>query len=266
MNSKKSLVSLHYYPIKGCKVIDCRRMKVNPMGPEMDRRWMIVDEKGRFISQRQEPKMALIGTAIDQKGLTLRIPGEGEHRIAIFNEGPRKEVAIWDDVCLGIDQGDEIAERLSRFLGRECRLVFMPDSTHRPINPKYAGPEAQVGFADRFSFLLISEASLEDLNSRLDRPVPMNRFRPNLVVSGCRPFEEDGWKRIRIGQIHFSIAKPCSRCTVTTVDQSTAEKGDEPLKTLATYRKQEKGIMFGQNLVHLDQGFLSVGDSVEIIE
>lgn len=262
----KTIVSLHFYPIKGCKGIDLQRAKVGPMGPEMDRRWMIVDSNGRFISQRQEPLMALIGAKVENKHLALQIPNWPELRIAILDKGSRREVSIWDDVCFAIDQGDEIAGLLSRFLGRECRLVFMPDSTHRPVNPKYAGPESQVGFADRFSFLLISEASLQDLNRRLERPVPMNRFRPNLVISGCQPFEEDMWKRIRIGEIHFKIAKPCSRCTVTTVDQSTGQKGEEPLKTLAGYRKQEKGIMFGQNLVHGNQGVLSIGDALEILE
>ncbi len=266
MNLKKSIASLHFYPIKGCRVIDCRKVVVNPMGPEMDRRWMIVDPNGRFISQRQEPRMALIGTAVDKGGLTLQIPNEPDTWIPISNEGQRKEVGIWDDVCLAIDQGEEVSERLSRFMGRDCRLVFMPDSTHRPVNPKYTGPESKVGFADRFSFLLISEASLDELNSRLAVPVPMNRFRPNLVISGCKPYEEDTWKRIRIGKIHFKIAKPCSRCTVTTVDQATGQRGEEPLKTLAAYRKQEKGIMFGQNLVHENQGFLSAGDSVEVLE
>jgi len=263
---KKNLVSLHFYPIKGCKGIARDSLSVNPMGPEMDRRWMIVDPNGRFISQRQEPRMALIGTHLEKKHLSIGIPSETEYRIAISNEGLRSEVSIWDDVCLGIDQGDEIAGRLSRFLNRECRLIFMPDDTKRPVNPKYAGPESQVGFADRFSFLLISEASLQDLNSRLEHSVPMNRFRPNLVISGCGPYEEDTWKRIRIGNIFFKIAKPCSRCTVTTVDQSTGQRGEEPLRTLASYRKQEKGIMFGQNLVHQNQGVLSLGDTLEVLE
>ena len=258
---------MHFYPIKGCKAIDLNSASVGAMGPEMDRRWMIVDSNGRFISQRQEPSMALIETEWKGNVLTVRVPNGPPHSIPFANQGPKREVSIWDDICEAIDQGDAIAKWLSHFLGRECRLVFIPDDSKRRVNPKYApNPDSIVGFADRFPFLLISEASLHDLNKRLEHPIPMNRFRPNLVVSGCGPFEEDTWKRIRIGNIIFKAAKPCSRCTVITVDQNTGEKGEEPLKTLATYRKMEKGILFGQNLVHENQGVLSVGEIVEILE
>jgi uncharacterized protein YcbX len=147
------------------------------------------------------------------------------------------------------------------------RLVFMPDASRRQVNQNYApSPDDVVGFADGYPFLLISEASLKDLNQRLNAPVPMNRFRPNLVISGCLPYEEDTWKWIRIGEVRFKVAKPCARCIVTTVDQSTGEKGVEPFQTLAAYRKQEKGIMFGQNLIHTTQGVLSIGQTVEVLE
>lgn len=267
MNLKKKLVSLHFYPVKGCKAIDLNFASVGPMGPEMDRRWMIVDANGRFISQRQESLMALIGTEWKENVLTIRIPKEPPLYISLSNLGPRRQVSIWDDVCEAIDQGDAIAERLSHFLHRECRLVFIPDDSKRRVNPKYApSPESIVGFADRFPFLLISEASLQDLNKRLEHPILMNRFRPNLVVSGCEAYEEDTWRRIRIGNVIFKAAKPCSRCIVTTIDQTTGQRGEEPLKTLAAYRKMEKGILFGQNLVHENHGVLSVGERVEILE
>jgi hypothetical protein len=140
----------------------------------------------------------------------------------------------------------------------------MPESTFRPVNSHYATDNEQVSFTDGFPFLLISEASLQDLNKRLDEPVPMNRFRPNLVVSGCEAFAEDSWRQIRIGSISFNVVKPCERCVITTVDQALGIRGKEPLQTLSQYRRQNGKILFGQNLIHTSLGALQVGDSVEI--
>lgn len=267
MNKQKSLSALHIYPIKSCKGLNLTSVSVGPKGPGFDRRWMVIDANGRFISQRQFHKMALIDILQDDNELIIKIPNNPEYRMPIFSSGEQKQVSIWKDTSLGVDQGDEIAHLLSRFLETECRLVFMPDTSFRQVDQKYAlRNNDDVGFADGYPFLLISEASLEELNCRLQEPILMDRFRPNLVIKGCEPFEEDTWKFIRIGEIYFQVAKPCSRCIVTTIEQSTGKKGLEPLQTLATYRKQEKGIMFGQNLIHQNNGILQVGDELEVLE
>lgn len=267
-STKKSLINLYFYPVKSCKGIQTHMIQVTKKGPAMDRRWMIVNKEGHFITQRNYPSLALIETEIEDSILTMQIPGYCKITVPVSLKGPKCLVKVWRDTCEAIDQGDAIAEQLSQFLGFDCRLVFMPDFTFRQVDQIYStNPQDDIGFADGFPFLLISSASLEDLNSRLDHsPLLMNRFRPNLVISHCEPYEEDAWKLIRIGQIVFHVAKPCSRCVVTTINQESGEKGLEPLQTLATYRKKEKGIMFGQNLIHQNEGTLFVGDTLEVLE
>jgi uncharacterized protein YcbX len=176
-------------------------------------------------------------------------------------------VEVWGDECKAIPASPAAHEWMSQYLGMDCRVVYMPEDSIRLVNPKYAiAPTDHVSFADGFPFLLISQASLDDLNQRLETPLPMNRFRPNFVVSGCTSFAEDTWKRIRIGTMEFHLVKPCARCIVTTVDQQTADRGQEPLRTLAQYRMQDGKILFGQNLVAVGVGQVSVGDAVEVLE
>jgi hypothetical protein len=175
-------------------------------------------------------------------------------------------VKVWDDVVQAISAGDESKIWFSEFLGSPCQLVFMPEESKRPIEPGYAQNGDIVSFADAFPLLLISQSSLDDLNSRLEKPVPMNRFRPNIVVKGCSPFDEDNWKRINIGGLVLRLAKACSRCVTTTVDQETGIQGKEPLATLSQYRKIDGEVHFGQNAVPESSGTLCIGDSVEIIE
>ncbi|MBA3721108.1 MAG: MOSC domain-containing protein [Parachlamydiaceae bacterium] len=258
---------LQIYPVKSCKGLQRKSIVIQKKGPEHDRRWMLIDSSNRFMSQRQFPQMALIEVTPYDDHLFIRLPNKQEYSIPIQTKDKKIDVVIWKDTCSAIDQGEDIAQALSHFLNTDCRLVFIPDETIRQVNQKYAlNPQDEVGFADGYPFLLISEASLEDLNKKLDRPLPMNRFRPNIVINGCSPYEEDTWKTIRIGEIKFSIVKPCSRCVITTIDQSTAEKSLEPLQMLSTYRKMEKGIMFGQNIIHQNLGILNVGDRIEILE
>jgi hypothetical protein len=173
-------------------------------------------------------------------------------------------VQVWRDVCDAVPLGEEVNRWFSDFLELSCQLVYMDESTFRPVNPSYATNNEQVSFADGFPFLLISEASLQDLNQRLDEPVPMNRFRPNLVVSGCEAFAEDDWREIHIGSISFRVVKPCSRCSITTVEQTTGIRGKEPLLTLAQYRRRSGEIFFGQNLISGELGTLQIGDVVKI--
>jgi uncharacterized protein len=264
---RKYLSSLHIYPVKSFKGLSLQTVEVGAKGPHLDRRLMVIDKDGRFLSQRQHHNMALITTELVGTKLILRAPKKEECEVEITAKGPKREVIIWKDTVLACDQGDMVAKWLSDVLQTDVRLVFMPDETIRQVNQQYAPRVTdQAGFTDGYPFLIISEASLEELNSRLEKPIPMDRFRPSLVISGCSPFEEDTWEKIRIGNIIFDCVKPCSRCIVTTIDQATWEKWLEPLQTLATYRKQEGGIMFGQNAIHQGPGKLSVSDEVEILE
>jgi uncharacterized protein YcbX len=210
--------------------------------------------------------MALIEPDIDAGGgLVLNAPGMPDCRAPAVRIGLEIKVRVWDDWCGSIDQGDEIARWLSDYLECECRLVRLADMTVRHLDERYSR-SGETGFADGFPFLLISEESLTDLNGRLVEPLPMNRFRPNIVATGSSSYAEDGWQTIRIGTLEFRVVKPCARCVITTVDQATGNKGTEPLKTLATYRKSERGVMFGQNLVHCGSGSISVGDPIEVLE
>ena len=260
--------ALYFYPIKSCAGISLEVAEIGPRGIQGDRAFMLIDSAGRFITQREQPRMALIHPAIGEEGgLSVSAQGMPALDIVVNDAGKRYKVGIWKDTCIGVDQGDAIADWFSTFLGASCRLVWMPEDYMRRVNPHYAiGEQDQVGFADGYPFLLISEASLTDLNDRMQRPLPMNRFRPNIVVQGTLPYAEDMWRTIRIGQMTFRIVKPCARCEIPTTDQVTATRSNEPLKTLATYRHAIRGVMFGQNLIHENEGTIRVGDTVEVIE
>ncbi len=242
------------------------QFQLTPKGPESDRRFMVVDETGRFITQRSVAKMAQVATERTSYGIVLRYKDKKSLNLAPLEEGKRLQVTVWKHTVEAIDVGDDAALWMQEVLEIPCRVVYMPDSSRRIVNQEYA-PRAtdEVGFADGYPMLLTTEASLSELNSRLEKSIPMNRFRPNIVLKGTAPFAEDGWKKIRIGTVCIDIVKPCSRCLVIGTDQQTGERFDEPLQTLATYRKREKGIMFGQNCVHESSGLISVGDEVEIL-
>ena len=263
----RCLRGLYHYPIKSCRGTSLTEAVVGARGIVADRHWMVVDAAGNFLSQRELPRMALIAPRLHDRTLEVSAPGAPPLALTRGHPGARIAVTVWDDRCVAIDEGDKAAEWFTTFLGVRCRLVRMPDDEARRVDQAYAGPDDQVGFADGFSFLLTSHASLDDLNGRLDTPLPMNRFRPNIVIDGVTPFEEDGWRRIRIDGITFSVAKPCARCAITTTDQDTAQRSQEPLRTLATFRNVAgKGVMFGQNLVHDRTGVLRVGAMVEVLE
>jgi uncharacterized protein len=261
--------ALNVYPIKSCAGTALDVAQIGPRGIVHDRSFMLVDREGMLITQREQPRMALIRPTISAEGeLTVQAPAMPALMIASNQNGPRYPVTVWGYTVDGIDQGDEMAQWFSGFLGIDCRLALFPNDAIRPVNPKYARSERdQVAFADGYPCLLISEASLADLNTRLERPLPMNRFRPNIVVSGTEPYAEDTWRMIRIGEVTFDIVKPCDRCVITTTDQVTTQRGKEPLKTLARYRQAtDNGVMFGQNLIYANTGTIRVGDRVEIIK
>lgn len=263
------LSAITVYPIKSAAGIPLDRAAVDDFGLRHDRRWMLVDGAGRFLTQRVLPRLALIRVALTDEALEVTAPGMPPLEVPFEPVRPvARQVEVWRDRCeaLGYDGG--VSRWFAEFLGVECGLVYFPADGARPADPAHAPPGTRVGFADGFPFLLISQASLDDLNARLDArhqpPVPMNRFRPNLVIDGCAPFAEDGWREIRVGGIRFTLVKPCARCSIPAVDQATGERGTEPTRTLATYRRRDGKVWFGQNLVHHDRGMLRVGDAVSV--
>lgn len=262
-----SLSTLIYYPIKACRGFEMDETNLERMGLEHDRRMMVVTPEGHFLTQRDYPRLALIAPSISNDKLTLSAPGKQDLTFPILKSGPTRSVDIWRSKgVLAVDQGKLAAGWFSDWLEADVRLVHFAEGYIRKVNQRYAvNPDDHTGFADGYPILLASEESLGDLNARLEKPVPMNRFRPNLVVRGCEPFAEDTWSRIKIGQIEMAVVKPCARCVVTTIDKDTLQQSREPLKTLAAYRKKAGGAMFGQNVIPLNEGRLRLGMSAEIL-
>lgn len=273
------LSEIWIYPIKSLGGIRLQEAEVQPRGLAYDRRWMLTDPDGRFVTQREIPEMALLGTAIE--GEMLRVfrkknPSE-TWQLTLSprpEEMPEVPVQVWNDRCTARRYGPEVNAWFSEQLGQPLQLVYMPDTTRRVADEQYAPSGHYVSFADGFPILIIGQASLDDLNSRLDQPLPMNRFRPNLVITGSRPYEEDSWSQFQISNVPLLGVKPCGRCSITTTDQETARRAAEPLKTLATYRQEGRRILFGQNVVWLHETvqhpaetpLLRVGDAVLLPE
>lgn len=268
-----TLASIHVYPVKSCRGHAVDAALVDRFGLAGDRRFLAVDAAGRFLTQRTLPRLALVTPTLNEGRITLAAPGVGPLDLPLRAESPAEacEVTIWRDTVSATDLGPEAAAWLTGYLGQPARLVTLSPAFRRPVRGSVAPDPDQAAFSDAFPVLLISEASLEDLNQRLDPAIaglPMDRFRPNLVVRGCAAYAEDVWRRIRIGDIVLRAAGPCGRCVVTTTDQQTLDRGKEPLRTLAQYRRGPQGeVYFGQNYVHeTKSGSLRVGDAVEILE
>lgn len=260
------LSSITIYPVKSCAGINLDCVTLDRFGPVGDRRWLVVDERGRFLSQRDQAQLALVRVEQVQGGIRLSL-GDSFIQTAIpGTAAPEVRVSVWEDSVRALLADSSAGEWLSVQLGRPCRLVYMPDTCQRRVDGLYARDGETVSFADGFPLLLISQASLEDLNRRLDKPVPMNRFRPNLVVSGCAPFAEDSWRRIRIGDVEFDVAKSCARCVIPSIDQATARRDGQINRVLAGFRRVNGQVMFGQNLLYQRAGTLSLGDSVEVLD
>ncbi|MEX2591603.1 MAG: MOSC N-terminal beta barrel domain-containing protein [Anditalea sp.] len=260
------LQDIHIYPIKSLGGVRVSEAQVEIRGFQFDRRWMLVDENGRFLSQRTLHELALLQVIIESQGLKIMHKQQPELLHWIPFEPQTNNfipVTVWDDTVIGQLVSPESNDWFSRALGIPCRLVRMPLSTKRHIEEKHAVNQETVSFADAMPFLIIGQKSLDDLNGKLIVPVPMNRFRPNLVFSGGEAFEEDKWEKVKIGECLFKITKPCGRCVVTTVDQETAITGKDPLKTLAQYRTVGKKVLFGQNMIALTTGTVKVGDVVQ---
>ena len=244
------------YPVKSLAGISLESSKVLQKGLELDRRWMLMNSENQFMTQREYPKMTLIKTGIVDGMLELSYNGSSI-RVDPSRVEEENEVNVWDDHFPAFESDPEVNDWISEQLDLRCRLVHMKED--RTVRTKLDRP---VSFADGYPFLVLGESSMEDLNQRLDEPLSILRFRPNIVFEGGEPFEEDHWKRFRIGNLEFEGVKPCVRCTLTTVDPETSEKGVEPLRTLSTYRKIDNGVIFGLNAFASEEGIISVGDSV----
>lgn len=265
------LRSIFTYPIKGCAALSHTQIELDSFGLTGDRRWMIADADGVFLSQRERPALARIQPTFEGGGLRLSAPGMPEIRV-LAEPATRqaRKVVVWDDTCDAFDEGDELARWLGDYLHVAARLVRMADSFARQVDTRFAQSGTQTAFTDGFPVLIVSEASLDELNRRLVErgcdPVPITRFRPNLVIGGCGAFAEDSWHTVQIGRLTLDVVKPCARCVVTTVDQATGTVPDvaEPLATLNTFRKQGSKVMFAQNAIHRAPGTLTAGDEVVI--
>lgn len=244
---------LHIYPVKGCRGIALESVKIASTGFEWDRHWMMVDATGAFITQRTHPRIARIQTAIDNEHLTLEAEGLSPLKVSLLPFGDPTSVVVWRDRCTGLDQGDEASEWLSAAVKDSVRLVRIAAPSDRRANEKFAGPDpTPVSFADGFPILVCNSASLGDLNQRMPEPVPMSRFRPNVVVGGGLPaFAEDRIAAFRIGSVTLRLVKPCTRCVVTSTDQQTGERSTNPLPVLRKFRfdKALLGVTFGENAV-----------------
>ncbi|UOQ55350.1 MOSC domain-containing protein [Hymenobacter cellulosivorans] len=260
------LSDIYIYPVKSLGGIRVTEATVEPRGLRHDRRWLIVDERNQFMTQRQTSEMALLKVLPAYNGflithsarpemLPLYVPFEATPERTLF-------VTIWDDMVFAWRGTPEADAWVSEALGRSCKLVYMSDMVMRPTDDGEV--PGNVSFADAYPFLLVGQASLDELNSRLPEALPMNRFRPNLVFGGGQPYEEESWRNFRIGELLFEGIRPCGRCAVTTIDQQTAQKSAEPLRTMAPYRTQGGKVMFGQNVTGPGSGTLRLGDTLVV--
>lgn len=255
---------LFIYPIKSLGGISLDHARVTDRGFEHDRRWMLVDPNHVFMTQRELPVMALVRVSLGQDGLHVSSRLHPDPLFIPYRpvSDETAEVRVWDDVCGARFVSAEADDWFSSALGRPCRLVYMPDEILRVTDQKYAPPGSITSWADAFPFLLIGQASLDDLNSRLSEALPMNRFRPNIVFTGGAPFFEDSLLDFSVGQVQFRGVKLCARCPIPTTDQETGLRGKEPLRTLTGYRFRNNKVLFGQNLVHRGVGEIAVGDEL----
>jgi len=272
MATPLALSDIYIYPVKSLGGIRLTEAAVGMRGLRYDRRWLIVDARNQFMTQRQIATMALLDVAPAYNGfllthrqrpelLPLYIPFETTRERTLF-------VTIWDDMVFALRGTPAADEWLSEALGQECRLVYMSDMVRREVEPDKPelNPEGQlVSFADGYPYLLVGQAALDDLNERLTAPVLMDRFRPNLVFTGGVPFVEDTWSDFQVGNVPFRAVRACGRCVVTTIDQQTAQKHPATLSTLASYRTVGRKVMFGQNVTTSGQGTIRVGDPLTVL-
>ncbi len=260
---------LFIYPVKSLGGIPVARALLTDRGFEHDRRWMLVDASNRFMTQREWHSMALLQVEIKENGLHIyhkQRPAEGIDIPFLPSIDEKAQVRVWDDTCEARYVCHSADAWLSAMLHTPCRLVYMPDHSRRLVDGRYALHKEITSLSDGYPVLMIGQASLDDLNGRMARPLPINRFRPNIVFSGGHPYEEDTMAHYTMNGIHFYAVKPCARCVMTTIGQEDAVAAKEPLKTLAGYRSRDNKIYFGQNILYAGNGLVRVGDRIEVIE
>jgi len=267
------VASLHTYPVKGCYRLDHGTAEVEPWGVRGDRRWMVIDVDGRMLTQREEPRLTAVHPSyLDDGALVMRTPGLAELVVAQPAGGERVDVTVWRSTVTTTLAAPAAGDWLSRALDRKVSLVWLDDPTRRRVDPAYGRDTDRVTFADGYPLLITATASLDALNDWLlesgspEGPLPMTRFRPNVVVTGSAAWDEDGWlgRRVRVGAVVFRAAKMCSRCVVTTTDQETGERGHEPLRILGRRRSLDRRLIFGMNLIPDSTGLIAVGDPVTV--
>ncbi len=266
MNARLAAISV--YPVKSCAAIDLASAQVEPRGLCHDRRWMLVDDCGRFLTGRQLPRLVQVrATPLGLGRLRLEAQGMPAIEIAEIAGAQRIVASIWDSTVSAADAGPDAARWFSDYLGRAVRLVHADDAMQRPLDQAFGLPGDEVGFADGYPLLLLSCAAADQLSARVGRELGWRRFRPNLLIDGVPAHAEDNWRRVRIGPVEFDVVKPCVRCVFTTVDPDTglAESDAEPLTTLKGYRRGAKGITFGQNLIARGTGAIRVGDKLDVL-
>lgn len=262
-----TLTEIIIYPIKSLGGISLNSSFAGKRGLQYDRRYLLVDEKGMFITQRDLAQLALLKLSFTETGFNVLNSSDNSFITIPFesNSGTKIRVQIWDDLCTALVVDKKLDEWFSEILKIKCSLVYMPDDEERVVEKTYETTEHIVSFADAYPYLIIGRSSLDDLNKRLEQPVPMNRFRPNFVFTGGNPYDEDAWKYFKIANVHLKAVKPCARCVITTTDQQTAERSNEPLKTLSKYRKFNGKVMFGMNVICNQEGIVSIGDKIELL-
>jgi len=253
---------LFRYPVKSLPGLEVESLSFDDFGPRGDRRWMIVDQSGRFLTQRKFPQLALTGVSVDGDTVVVTVPGHGRHRLEATERS--RQVVVWRDQMFATEEAGGASEAFSRWLGLPVSLVFMPDSTFRQVDTRYVPERRRVSFADGFPLLLVNQASIDQVSRWVGRSMDVRRFRPGIVLEGADAFVEDDWQAVRIGSMVIDLVKPCSRCIMTTVDPETGEKDDrgEPLKALSRFRRSADGPLFGVNGVHCDTGEIQVGDEL----
>lgn len=257
--------SIHIYPIKSLGGISLQSSHIQWRGLEYDRRWMLVDENGKFITQRKYPKLTLFSIEVFDNHLIVNSKKGGNSiPIPFIPKGAKLSVKVWDDSVSAIEVDKEASEWFSLQLDEQVKLVYMPDDSKRLIDPKYASNSEFVNFADGYPLLLANSASLDDLNERLERTISIDRFRPNIVVSGSLPFEEDEWNNVSIGDSAIEVVKKCARCVMVNIDPNTSKKAKDVLQVLSTYRNKNNKVYFGVNALILKTGIIKVGDELVI--
>jgi uncharacterized protein len=266
--SSMSVTGLFVYPLKSGGCIPVNEACIAARGFEYDRRWMLIDEDRAYINQIMQPRLARVSPSFTEAGLQVQAPQMETLTIPYEPETDQVlTVKVLKKFCEAVVVNTQASQWFSDFLHQPCQLVYMPETTRRPVNPAYALHQDIVSFANGYPFHLVGQASLDVLNQRLRQPLPMNRFRPNIVIAGAAPFAEDRWQTIRINTQCFSLVKPCNRCAVTIVDQETGERaGKEPLQTLASFRRFGKQVFFGRYVLSTSLGgTVKVGDPVEVL-